>query len=259
MPDIDLIDPVYYNPNDPYHYLYDNLPLRKIIQRQELINLALDDVIEQMTDAVGSQGTVSNRLNQSINPDGSIKTAAIDELLHSIEAHSDTEDYVRMQRSESDKLNLIADQATNFGVKITFENDDTVEFDQGFLEYLPSDTVTFDLTTPNKVKINLAFPAEAAHRHFYDQTPVHYNIVTPDYTTYKVNSIASAYVEGSLRIYINGVRISDSASIYVPGSLVTDPWTLITYNPDESNGTFTLSTAISSEDVIRIDYDTSYL
>lgn len=258
MPQIELIDPIYYGPNDPYHYYYDNLPLRNIIQRQILINLALDNVIEDITGAVGTQGSVANRLNQSIDEDGSLKSAAVDDVLHSIEAHSDTEDYVRMQKSESDKLSLVAEEATNFGVQVELESS-TVEFTDGLLKFEPSTTVSFSLTAPNRLKFNLAYPAEAAHQHYYDQTPVADNLSSPDFMTYKVNSMGTAYNVGSLRVYVNGVRLSASGSVYVPGPLVTDPWTLLTYTPDEENGTFTLSVALSIDDVIRINYDASYL
>jgi hypothetical protein len=223
-----------------------------------LINLALDNVIGDMTSAIGSQGSVANRLNQSINADGSIKVSAIDEVLHSIEAHADTTNYVRMQRSESDKLSLIADEATNFGVQVQLANS-TVEFTDGLLKFEPSTTVSFSLTSPNRLKFNLAYPAEAAHNHYYDQTPVADNLSSPDYMTYKANSMGTAYTTGSLRVYVNGVRLSASDPVYAPGPLVTDPWTLLSYTPDEENGKFTLSVALSSDDVIRVDYDASYL
>ena len=85
MPRIELIDVPLFNPRDPYHWQYDNLPLKNLIFRQEAINSLVDNLRELMDDAVGTQGTVSNRLNQSINPDGSIKKTSIDDLKHSIE------------------------------------------------------------------------------------------------------------------------------------------------------------------------------
>jgi hypothetical protein len=33
----------------------------------------------------------------------------------------------------------------------------------------------------------------------------------------------------------------------------------MTFTPDFANGTFALSTAVSEEDVVRIDYDISYI
>jgi hypothetical protein len=263
MPRIDLVSPVYYDPNDPYYYLYDNLPLRNIITRQGLINLALDNVIEQMTDAVGTQNTVANRLNQSINPDGSLEKAAIDEALHTMDAHTDTVNYVRMQASESTKLGLIADGATNFGLNV--QTDDAspptlVNFQSGVLELDWSESVTLSLSSPNKLQMHMTFPVAAAHQHFYDQTPVPANSLTPDYINYQVNSVSSAIMVGSLRVYVNGIRLSSSAPVYAPGSNVDiDPWTLLQVTPNEASGLFSLSTNLSTTDVIRIDYDTSYI
>lgn len=262
MPEIDLISPVYYDPNSPYYYLYDNLPLRNIIQRQGLLNLALDNVIAQMTDAIGTQNTVANRLNQSINPDGSLITSAIDAALHTMDDHTDTENYVRMQASQSTKLNLIADGATNFGVNVQIDNatpPTLANFNSGVLELDWSDSVTFSITAPNKIQMNLGFPVVAAHQHFYDQTPVPANSITPDYISYKVNSMSTAIMLGSLRVYVNGIRLSSTATIYAPGNQVSDPWTLLQFTPNENAGTFFFSTVLASDDVVRIDYDTSYV
>lgn len=260
MPRIELLDVPLFGPNDPYHYEFDNLPLKNLMRRQNLINLALDNVIRQNTDAIGTQGSFANRLNQSLNADGSLKTAAVDEALHSIEEHEDTDDYVRMQKSESDKLALIADEATNFSVEIQLDDagDDVVTFDSGSLRLVPTSTVNFSIQTPNKLKINLGFPIEAAHLHYYDQVPVHADIVTPDFINYKINSSSTPFMDGSLRVIVNGMRLSTNNQIYVPGALVNDPWTLLSYTADPDNGTFALSTAISEEDVIWIDYDTTF-
>lgn len=261
MPRIELIETPLYGPLDPYHYFYDNLPLNNLVRRQNLINMALDNLIQQTTDAIGTQGTFANRLNQSINPDGSLKTTAIDEALHSIEEHEDTNDYVRMARAESDKLALIADSATNFGIEIQTDDagDEITAFDSDRLRFVPSSTVTFEIVASNQVTAHLSFPVASAHRHYYDQTPVDANELDPDYKNYKINSISSAYVPGSLRIFINSMRLSSSAEIYIAGALITDPWTKLTYTESPTAGTFVLSAAISAEDVIRIDYDISYL
>jgi hypothetical protein len=81
----------------------------------------------------------------------------------------------------------------------------------------------------------------------------------PDFINYKVNSSSTPFISGSLKVYVNGLRLTASASIYIPGHLVNDPWTLLTYTEDSSNGIFQLSTALSEEDIIRIDYDISYV
>jgi hypothetical protein len=255
------IDVPLFGPNDPYHYQYDNLPLKNLLRRQALITSAVNTLDQITTDAVGTQGTLANRLNQSINPDGSLKVAAIDEALHSIEAHEDTDDYVRMQRAESDKLSGIASNATDVTLLVQADPDnvaDPVDFTSGPVKFQSSSSVTFEVTSPNIVKAHLGFPLEAAHRHYYDITPVHVDTVDPDFINYKVNSSSTAYVDGSLRVYINGVRLTSSEQIYVPGAVVNDPWTLMKFTPDAEDGTFALSEAISEDDVLRIDYDIAF-
>lgn len=259
MPRIELIDPVYFAPNDPYHWEIDNVPLKNIIQRQNLINLALDNALDQMRDAIGTQGSVANRLNQSLNADGSLKTTAVDDALHSIEEHEDTDDFVRMTKIQSDKLDLVASEATNLEFSISSDGSVFLTFDEGVLKLMPSDTITPRIEAPNELMFDLAFPATAAHRHFYGQTPVHVVPLDPDYLNYKVTSVATPYIDESLRIYINGVRIFEDDDVYVPGNLVDDPWTLLSFTSDATNGTFALSTAISDDDIIKIDFDISFV
>lgn len=258
MPRIELIPEVLYAPLDPIHWEIDNLPLKAILRRQNLINLALDNVIQQMRDAIGTQGSVANRLNQSINPDGSLKTSAIDEAVHSIEEHEDTDDYVRMTRAESDKLEGIADNATNISVEIYTGDTTFIEFDEGILRIKPSSTVTPVFEAPNVLKFNMAFPEEAAHQHYYNVTPVDANIVEPDFKNYKVlNADQPSFIEGTLRVFVNGVRIYEDAEVYVPAAMVDEAWTLLSFTPNAEAGTFELSAAVSEDDVIRIDFDIS--
>ena len=265
MPRIELIDVPMFGPNDPIHWTVDNIPLKNLMRRQVLINLALDNIIEQITDAVGTQNTISNRLNQSIEADGSLKTQAVDDSMHSIESHADTASYVRMQKSESDKLALVDSEATD--VELNVANDDSfVSFPNGVVNIRNSNTITWTVEAPNVVKAHMIFSSDAAHKHYYTQVPVHAVVESPDFLNYKANSLSTEYMEGSLRVYINGVRINSVASdatteeieeakVLVPGALVDYPWTAMYFVPDHENGTFALSSAISEDDVIRVDYD----
>jgi len=277
MPRIELINVPLYNPNDPYHWQFDNLPLQNLMRRQNLINLALDDLITQTRDAIGTQGSFANRLNQSIAPDGSLKKTAVNDTMHDMGDHTDDEwgdseaydlwvasrnaPFVRMEKADSDKLANIASGATNFSLQVQRDEDgeDVVSFTSGYLKFLPSSSVTWEIEAPNKLKAHLGFPVASAHRHFYDQIPVDYNSSSPDLKKFKVNSTSTVYVEGSLRVFVNGMRLSASEAIYVPGELVNDPWSLLTYTPNHEEGTFLLSASLSEEDVIRIDYDIQYV
>ena len=253
MPRIELIDVPLFQPEDPYHYEFDNLPLKALKTRQELINMALDNLIYQMRDAIGTQNTVANRLNQSIDADGNLKASAIDEALHSIEEHEDTDDYVRMTSDERTKLENIASDATS----LTLTYDDT-EFDSGTVVLADSSSITIEHVAPNIIKWNLAFDTASAHQHYYGLTPVDATS-TVDYTNYKVNTSSTEYIDGSLKVYVNGVRIYEDAEIYVPGVLVDDPWTLLKFTSDAEAGTFALSSPLTEDDIIRIDFDVSFI
>jgi len=160
---------------------------------------------------------------------------------------------------ESEKLATISDEATDIRFQIYTDETSFVEFDEGILNIQPSTTITPSFESPNIVKFNMAFPTEAAHQHFYNLVPVAENLITPDYMNYLVTSIATPFIEDSLRVYVNGVRIYSDVEVYVPGAMVDDAWTLLSFTPDHINGSFELSSALSSEDVIRIDFDTALL
>lgn len=257
MPRIELIPEVLYNPQDPIHWEIDNLPLKAILRRQNLINLALDNVIEQIRDGIGTQGSLANRLNQSLQPDGGLKTSSIDEANHSIEHHVDSDNYVRMTRQESEKLSSVADNATNLGLEVYTNSTTFIEFNNGVLRIKPSSTISPVFEAPDVLKFNLSFPSTSLHEHYYGLIPIDYDQVNPDLKNFKVNSTdpATAFIQGSLRIYINGVRIFENYEVYVPGPLVDDAWTLMSFTSNPSEGAFELSSAISPEDIIRIDFD----
>ena len=259
MPRIELIPEVLYQPQDPYHWEVDNLPLKNILRRQNLINLSVDNVLEQIRDAIGTQGSMANRLNQSINPDGSLKTSAIDEAMHSIEAHEDTDDYVKMTKAQSDKLNLISDEATNLSIQVDTDGSSSVLFDGGVVEIRSSNSVMPIITAPNILTFELGFPVAAAHQHYYNATPIAANLMDPDYINYLVDSGPSEFVDESLRVYINGVRIFEGVEVYAPGPLADDPWTLLSFAANPLTGEFFLSSAISEDDIIKIDYDISFI
>lgn len=268
MPNIDSIQPVYYDSLYPYYVYYDNLPLKNIVARQELINSAVENQRQVLTDAIGNQGTLSNRLNRSLEEDGSLKQSAVDDAWHNIAYHTDgyyddgisVIEYVRMTGSERAKLSLVADDATSLAIQVQTPST-IVLFENETIELIASDSITWDVTAPNQIQANVTFASTSLHNHYYDQVPVHDNILSPDYQTYKVNALASAYKEGSLRVFINGIRLSADTTdepyyVYIPSADGPgETWNLMAFTPDAENGTFTLNRAITASDVIRIDYD----
>ena len=263
MPDIEKIPEVLQNAENPYHYVYDNLPLENILARQRIINLQVDNNSQDLRLASGTAGTLSNRINVSVASDGSLKVSQLDAALHSIGAHADGEwlgvEYVRMTQDERDKLDLISDEATALLVQFNTVSTDVL-FTDTTVEFEDSDTVSWSVTAPNKVKANLGFPASAAHQHFYDRIPANVTPSIPNYTDFKSTSVATPFTSGTLRVYVNGVRIPEgSPGVYVPpASGPNGTWKVTYFSATPTSGTFSLNRAITASDVIRIDFDTDF-
>jgi len=281
MPNISLIPEVLYDPLQPYQWIYDNLPLENILLRQELINTAVDINTNILVDSIGTAGTLSNRLNQSLEDSGYLKISAIDVSDHNIAFHADgvrtltasdislidpldvyqlpsIVPFVRMLEAERDKLLLVSDEATSLRLQLFTEDiSNTVLFDDEIVELVDTDTISWEIEEPNKIKARMTFPSSAAHSHNYNLTPVHANIVTPDYINYKTTSVSTVYVENSLRVYINGARLNEDDLVYVPSAAASPTFTQLKFTENFSAGTFALSGAITAADVIKIDFDIS--
>jgi hypothetical protein len=245
----------------PYHHLADQAPIDALITRIDLVNSQVDNDANTLLNSMGTAGSLANRLAQSINDDGSLKTVALDNALHSIAEHMDAAGYVRMTANERAKLSLIADGATNFGVQFNTISG-IISFDQGILDIQPSDTVTWRYLN-GSIYADNAFPSSVRHIHYYDVSPVPVNLITPDYINYYTTSIATPYQEGSLRVYLNGIRISQNAPIDI---IINDVPTAMTFSEDTNSiaggmitsGLFTLSSAINADIIIFTDFDVLY-
>lgn len=288
MPNINAIQVPEYQPLEPYHHTFDNRPLKVIIQRQELINNETDINSQILRESIGNQGTLANRLNQSINENGSLNVNSInspqnssgDVIMHNIAYHTDGTinlssselsdilslgysvsnpvSFVRMLEAERDKLALISDEATDVFLEVETPSY-TVLFESGGVEFVPSDTISWNVSGGNKISAVTNFSTNSLHTHVYDETPVHQNLDTPDYTNYQSTSISTPFIEGSLRVFINGIRITEeSPGIYVPGpDGPEDNWTRTYFTPDSANGTFFLNRSIDEDDIIKIDFNIS--
>lgn len=273
MPDLLSSSIPLYSSEMPYHWIYDNIPLEALKRRDEILSAALDKNTLVLVNAQGTQGSLSNRLNQSIDENGNLKTTAIDEALHNIAEHADgskTEDpllldyynntlmypslvnpvsYVRMMHVERDKLSRVADEATNLSVELNLPSQ-TVIFNDGSVVLENSDTIEWSFTAPNILKPMVNFSLDFVHRHYYDVDPV-----TLDYQNYSVNVLSTPYMEGTLRVYLNGTRLSETNNLYAPGETPSNTPYFISFTSDYANGTFSLSSAITASDIIRIDFD----
>ena len=264
MPNISNISVPLHNALDPYHHEFDNAPLKKLITRQELINGAVDSNTDLLIAAIGSAGTLANRLNQSLESDGSLKKTAVDDVDHNIGSHvdglgesspgaADSVSFVRMKQDERDKLSLIESQSNKLVAEFTTPST-TVSYTNGNLDFEPSDSISWHISNSKIYANTTAWGLE--HIHVYNDTPIH----DSGYTDYKVNSVVTPYISGSLRVHINGVRIFESTTVLVPPvaspELDASTWTAIKFTGTPASGTFVLSSAITSSDVIIVDYDT---
>jgi hypothetical protein len=255
MPNIDLITPVKYDSLWPYHSQYDNLPLEYILARQSLINTVVDQNTAILEESEGTMGTLANRLAQSIEDNGDLKTSAIDQALHDIEEHTDSVNYVRMEAAERAKLILISDEAT--ALQIQFETiSETVLFDDELVTITDSPTVTWNVESPSTITANFAFPTSAAHEHNYGVVPYPEG---GDYINYATNVSYTPYIEGSLRVFINGIRLNEDHEVYVYNADdgPSGTWLGTSFTGDYGAGTFYLNRAIDPADSIIIDFDRS--
>lgn len=275
MPDLNGLPVPLYTAGQPYHWEYDNIPLQTLADRDNLINAVVDTHQEILRNCAGTVGTLANRLNQSIEDDGNLKDTAVDQSLHNIAEHSDgtktvsgseLTDYqnlgyptisnpvpfVRMLEAERDKLSLVADEATK--ILIDVNTPSTIyTFGDGVdtLNLAESSSIGWTFEAPNTVKPEIKFSTAFAHRHYYALEPV-----TSDYISFGVNGAYTPYMEDSLRVYINGIRLDQDYTVYVPNSDVT-AWTANKFTPNHLTGTFVLQTAITSNDIIKVDFDIS--
>lgn len=261
MPDIDLIPEVLQRSENPYHFHYDNLPLKNILTRIDLVNAQVDINADILRGSAGTVGNLKNRLSVSIADDGSLKSTAVNNSLHNIGYHSDGEYdgvmYVRMTETERDKLSQIESEANHLEIEVQAISSSDI-LSTGTAKFRHSDTVYFEFSAPDIIKAHSIFPADAAHQHHYDITPAHQTPSTPDRQNYITTSMNTPFIEGSLRVYVNGFRLTDDG-IRVPDADDVDTWTL-TYvdTSDYTDGTFSLNRALASDDVIRIDFDENF-
>lgn len=256
MPQINLIPEVLYEPNQPYHYIYDNIPLKNILARISLVNIQTDVHTEVLMGTAGSTGSLADRLNVSLEENGSLKESSVDSTMHNIAYHSDGEkdgvEYVRMLAEERSKLSLVESEANLLTVQV----EDNYPLTNGNVEFRNSSTIAFELQAPNVIKAHSNFPPDIAHRHEYGKVPVR---TTSDWRHFKTTTLATPYMEGSLRVYINGVRVSSGT--YVPiftTSSSPSSWMLFSLSSeDAANGTFELNSEIPSpsSNSIIIDFD----
>ncbi len=229
-----------------------------LVERVSVVNTQVDNNTAILLDAIGTAGSLSNRLNQSINPDGSLITVAIDNALHSIEEHLDTADFVRMTLDERTKLSFISPAATALQISVECISG-TIPFIDDTMTLGASDTVIWNYIG-GKIVADINFPSSVRHTHYYNLVPV-----TADNQNYTTTSISTPYKQNSLRVHVNGVKLNTTNLTYVPiGMPSTITWTPLKFTEGAATsgvvtgGGFALSSSIATSARIIIDFDVLY-
>ena len=84
MPNINLFQIPTFTGIEPYHFLYDNLPISTIAIREDIISDAVDRNTEILNFSAGSRLDLAARLNQSLTDNGNLIISEVDNALHNI-------------------------------------------------------------------------------------------------------------------------------------------------------------------------------
>ena len=248
MPNIESISNVYYLPENPYHFHFDNLPLRQIVLRQQLVNHYVDLNSDELSDARGDTVNLNTRLSVCLEDDGSFRSTEVP--IHSIDLIEDSASYLRMTVAERAKLDNIMPDATALRILVEgFPID--YEFDEHHVRFSNSSTVYWEVvsddTPPSHSIVRAHAPARLAH--YYGATPS-----TSDHQTYV---LGIPIRNDSLRVYVNGIRVFSDALVNVPRPTPADGWDAIEYSVDESIAEFTFNIALTAQHIVRVDFDRS--
>jgi hypothetical protein len=216
--------------------------MQQILQVNDQVDISAND----LRTAAGITGSLTSRLAIALQTNGNLVTSAVDAADHSIEAHTDGSTYVRMLATERAKLALIASGATN--VSLLFETSNVGNAVISNCDFGQSSTTSWRYTG-GKLYLDTAFPGIGHH----------YNVVptTSDYTVF--TNPFGVYDANTLRVYINGIRLSPGVNTYIPRGFPTPTWSTYQYTETTpASGIFTLSSAIGVSDVIAIDFDYNF-
>ena len=262
MPNINNIPVPSYEALQPYHYIYDNLPLAALIKRQEIISDSVDFNTSVLENSIGSRINLAARLDQSLTPNGDLKTTAVDLSLHNIGSHEDGIfggiSYVRMKLDERQKLAQIQDGSNYFSININVPAiSNGIFFETGVLQLNDSSSLKWRFEAPNNLTADLNYPLESAHIHYYGVTPKQVYL-NPDYKNYSTG-LSKPIMNNTLRVFINGVQIFSDFEVFVPSANpnTNDKWHKNKFSLNGDLISFQLLNSLSQYDIIKIDFDVS--
>ena len=245
MPNLSSIPIRPYQPLWAYHHYYDNLPITDIETQLYVINNQTDLNDIAIESSIGTAGSLAARLAASLQDNGNLITSAVDAAEHSISAHIDVGGYVRMLLTERSKLAGISSGATNLHISIPSDSPIPIWPDNvsTTLNLLNSSTISWRYQNGG-LYADSTYTNWLTSGRIYNATPVGSvtNFTTP---------LAVTYNAGSLRVYINGLRLNTASAI---GGYMYSEDTSNETNGVITTGAFFLNTALGSN-VIYIDFD----
>lgn len=241
MPNLDSVPITKYQPLHPYHHFFDNLPIEDIETQIFVVNSQVDNNQNQIENSIGSTGSLAGRLNKSLEDSGALKATAIDDALHSIGEHLDAGGFVRMTDAEQAKLSLVDSSATNLSIELDTISTTLVWPDVSTTFRLAdSDTIEWRIDS-GQVFADTTFAKSLITIPSYDITPISTGGVN-----YKTTSVSTAYKAGTLRVYINGLRLTETGPT-IGGFYYAET--------TPASGTFALNKVVDGSDILRIDFD----
>ena len=289
MPYLDSFQQVKYDPSWPYHYLYDNIPIQNLLTIQQIINDAVDWNTYLLESAVGTAGTLDARLSTSLDSNGNLIPSAVDTALGDSTVIADIQTQIDNIEDESTPgataLWITVAPGTPPVIQATFPPDATTP---GYLQIQDSATITWKVVPgnptdaapeyigysgysgyggyvyPTGLQAQMALPLQPLMiKHYYGVEPVKL-VDNSTGSLFQVTSIATEYISGTLRVYVNGIRIFSDIGVYVPSNYGgmsgysganDDIWFLTSFT-EASTTTFQLNRRINPNiDSIRVDFD----
>ena len=250
MPNISSIPVREYQPNWDYNYYYDNIPIGDIETQLSVINNQVDLNRNAISDSVGTAGSLAARLNVSLNDDGSLSATAVNNTNHNIADHSADPNnvYVLMTYLEQAKLAGIPANANQLHIAMPSDAQIWPDNVGTTLQLQNSDTITWRYEDGTGSDPQGLYADDIVAN--WVANGIWYNVpITGSGTNFTTPSHVS-YISGTLRVYINGLRIGNNILYPVNGYYFTEG---VATDGVVLGGDFELNTSLSG--VMYIDFN----
>lgn len=204
MADLNSIPVRWYQDNvDRYTADVDNRPLEDLNGRVNLVNTDLETTKTEVREARGSQSSVGNRLDVSLNDDGTLKSEALTGIPAIAVDEQESvppvdDDRVWMTRGEQTKLSLITEQANRILLGLN-QSEPT----DGIVRLVLGNTLRGAMQPSGEgttiMFLDTVFSGDRLHEHKYQQEFLQYSSGIALFPNQEDDVIS-----GSVRLYLNG-------------------------------------------------------